>query len=1422
MSGRVCVSGWARRSELVHQSRSRPASLLVLFGVLIVASLACMQGSAGAAGPTHPASVEAGSLGYSLTPSTTQPYAACGRPAPGHAACLSIVIPPGAVHSPIGPLSGRALGTVAPSFEGSGEEGGLSPSDLRSAYKLPETGGSEQTIAIVDAYDDPNAAGDLATYRSRYGLSECTKANHCLKQINHFGEEYRYPEASTSWALETSLDLDMVSAICPECHILLVEAENNEASSLYAAEDEAAAWREPETGRKATEISNSWGGPEYAEETSDDRNFNHPGIPITVAAGDESYQAEYPAASPYVISVGGTTLKKAEKSSRGWEESVWGKSGSGCSAYEPKPAWQGDAGCAKRTDNDVAAVASLESPVSIYDSYERTGWELVGGTSVGAPIVAGVEALSSSTVRAEGPKAFYESALFDVTTGSDGDCGGTYLCTAVAGYDGPTGWGTPDGLLGSAPEFHATTAAATNVTASGAKLNGYVNSAGGKSVYRFEYGPTTSYGTNVPIPNGSIGASVAWQAVSQSITGLHVTGIYHYRIAATNGRGTTSYGEDQTFATTPWTVQSAPKEGSESRLEAVSCTSAEACTAVSSYASESESTRWALIERWNGTEWARQSSAKPTGATYSWLFGVSCMSSTTCAAVGFYINGSESELPLAERWNGTEWTVQTIPGPTGGKSDELHDVSCVSSSECVAVGSYLNSTSVTVPLAERWNGTEWTVQTIPSPTGAKESSLRSVSCASSSECIAVGSYLNSSAVTVPLAERWNGTAWTVQTIPSPAGAKRSSLRSVSCAATHACTAVGYYTSSSNTEIPLAERWNGTEWTIQTTPTLVAAEANLGGVSCSASTECIAVGASSSTISTLSERWNGTEWALEAMPWVETPPGFGGASLVSVSCSSSKACAAVGSRVWTAGGSLGYAEPLAESRAIPRPYAETGQATSVHETTATLNGVINPEGSETKYDFEYGLTTSYGTKTAEIAVGAGTSNLEEAKTISGLHASTIYHFRIAASSSGGTTYGADHVFTTSGVLPTLQPAGGSGAFPVAFTSTGGKTVIGTESGKSIKCSAETSAGSFTNVKEGKDTLKLTGCEAAGVKCSSGEKAGEIETKELKSLLAYTYPAKTTLEGRETGLVLSPASGEVVAEFSCSAKKLVVRGSLIAVVSPLRASTKTLALTTKGAGGVQEPAEYETVSGGKVAAGLTCAENGLAAEKCSEEENTTVITPGSEEVTVATEGGSALPTLLPSKARAFPVAFTSTGGKTVIGTESGKSIKCSAETSAGSFTNVKEGKDTLKLTGCEAAGVKCSSGEKAGEIETKELKSLLAYTYPAKTTLEGRETGLVLSPASGEVVAEFSCSAKKLVVRGSLIAVVSPLKMRTKTLAVTIKETGGVQEPSAYETEGAGKVAAGLTCAENGKAAEKCTAEEVAPVLTLTSEEGTIEA
>jgi subtilase family serine protease len=338
-------------------------------------------------------------------------------------------------------------------------QNGYRPADLQSAYKLPPgpvVAGSGPTVAIVDAYANPNAESDLAAYRSQFGLPACTTANGCFRAVNQNGGTSPMPAGNVGWGQEIDLDIEMASAICPQCKILLVEANSNSFADLGAAVNRAAATA------GVTAISNSYGtSSEFPGETSYSSYYNHPGIAVTVSSGDSGYGTAFPAVDNHVVAVGGTNLTTAANA-RGWTESAWSGAGSGCSAYFGKMPWQTDTGCARRMEADVSAVADPNTGVAVYDTYGSTGgnnWYVFGGTSVSAPIIAGVYGLTghagSTDYAARIPYA-NTAALFDVVGGSNGSCTGNgkkrsgqpYFCTAVTGYDGPTGLGTPNGTGG--------------------------------------------------------------------------------------------------------------------------------------------------------------------------------------------------------------------------------------------------------------------------------------------------------------------------------------------------------------------------------------------------------------------------------------------------------------------------------------------------------------------------------------------------------------------------------------------------------------------------------------------------------------------------------------------------------------------------------------------------------------------------------------------------------------------------------------------------------------------------------------------------------------------------------------------------------------------------------------------------------------
>lgn len=329
------------------------------------------------------------------------------------------------------------------------------------------------------------------------------------------------------------------------------------------------------------------------------------------------------------------------------------------------------------------------------------------------------------------------------------------------------------------------------------------------------------------------------------------------------------------------------------RLFGVSCASSSACIAVGDYIDSSGGPFLPLAERWNGTAWSIQSTPIPAGLQGVTAFGapvgpfaaVSCTSASACTAVGGYNNAADVGVTLAERWNGTTWSIESTPNPSGAQSSYLDGVSCTSSTVCTAVGAWDQDT-----LAEHWDGTTWSLQSTPS--AGQGANLTSVSCTSSSACVAVGNYFKVSGVGVTLAEGWNGSTWTVQSTPNPAASPFSLFFSVSCSSASSCTAVGWFNDSSRQLLTLTERWNGTTWLIQATPT-VGDRSILTGVACPEASTCVAVGRRphvSGTLATLAERWNGTRWNVQ--PTVN-PEGDRGAQLMGVSCISSSSCVAVG-------------------------------------------------------------------------------------------------------------------------------------------------------------------------------------------------------------------------------------------------------------------------------------------------------------------------------------------------------------------------------------------------------------------------------------------------------------------------------------------------------------------------------------------------
>ena len=505
----------------------------------------------------------------------------CASPQAGHAACAAqqlvlrsshrLVHPHVSPHPTFTQLfpRHRPAGAPAAAPQGSMSSNPLSapaagtPAYLQQAYDLTylsQTAGAGDTVAIVDAGDDLSAQGDLATYRSTYGLPPCTAGNGCFAKVNQTGGTSPLPSpAGSDWEAEISLDLDAVSALCPNCHILLVETNSSLTTDLDAGLTTAIA-------HGANQVSNSWAGTSSAPVGVGTFSGS---AAIVAATGDHGYPGagvdNYPAAFPGVTAAGGTTLSGAAggTSTRGYTESAWSLNssgvgwggGSGCDIHEPKPAYQADTGCAGRSYADLSADANPDTGLRVYDT-GNGGWIVEGGTSLATPLIAAFEALTGVN-GATAQWAYSDSALLnDPVSGSTGSCAAaiSYICNAGTGYDGPTGIGSISGAIvsgapgigGPAIGDGTTNTYAQTVGSSTASLIGGIYPNGLDTTYSWQYGTSTAYGQQTtPRDVGSGTAPVTAQA---SLTGLTPGVTYHYRLVATNSDGT-DYGYDYTMAT---------------------------------------------------------------------------------------------------------------------------------------------------------------------------------------------------------------------------------------------------------------------------------------------------------------------------------------------------------------------------------------------------------------------------------------------------------------------------------------------------------------------------------------------------------------------------------------------------------------------------------------------------------------------------------------------------------------------------------------------------------------------------------------------------------------------------------------------------------------------------------------------------------
>jgi hypothetical protein len=516
--------------------------------------------------------VACAAFGVSGARAATTAASVCSDAPAGYVACDSKLIVDSTTRQPVHPV----VHPVAPphltrtasttDFQQAAEPAAAAPPEvataayLQQAYDLSylsQTRGGGDTVAIVDAFDDPNAASDLATFRSQMGLSACTDANGCFRQVNENGAPSPLPASDSSWNVEVSLDLDAVSSLCPNCKILLVEASSASYSDMDQAVVTAAAMG-------ADQISASWSG---VSSTAAPGTYTFQGVDTVASTGDSGYLGAgvygWPAAFPGVTAAAGTTLNASTTSAstaRGFTETAWSLSngsggGAGCALDEPKPAYQTDSGCTGRTYADISADANPSTGLDVYDSLDG-GWIQVGGTSLSAPLIAAFYAVTG--VSNATPQWAYtdRSLLNDPVSGSIGTCATSisYICNAGVGFDGPTGNGSISGAVRTGapgiggPSMGSGTgnSYASSVSGTGATLAGGVYPNGLATTYHWEFGTTTAYGSQTTAV--SVGSGTNAVVATGTLSDLSMGTTYHYRLVAQNGAGTT-YGYDYTFTT---------------------------------------------------------------------------------------------------------------------------------------------------------------------------------------------------------------------------------------------------------------------------------------------------------------------------------------------------------------------------------------------------------------------------------------------------------------------------------------------------------------------------------------------------------------------------------------------------------------------------------------------------------------------------------------------------------------------------------------------------------------------------------------------------------------------------------------------------------------------------------------------------------
>jgi tripartite motif-containing protein 71 len=560
-------------------------------------------------------------------------------------------------------------------------------------------------------------------------------------------------------------------------------------------------------------------------------NVVNKGVVVVVAAGNNSINGIYqtPGSTPDAITV------------------------SGLADYDGKPGEKGGYTCVNRgfddrlyDGSDWGKTVDIGAPgVCILSSTKGGGYSSdFWGTSMAAPHVVGAAALLASKSN--------PNSRADVLAIRDELVNGGSLNWNDNAADGKF---EPTLYMGAEPltELEAVTGSMENTDAQTTTLYGALNPRGEAATYQFEIGPTTEYGQKVPPIGKEVSAEAGYTEASASIAGLTRGQTYHYRIAVKHGSETT-YGSDRTFVAPSW--RGRPTAGSLGQPEIietladVSCASSTSCMATG-YTNSYEDTFISYEKK--GNDWTRRTVVKPEGVTWGGFDGVSCSSSTACTGVGNIWEG-ENIKPGAARWNGSSWSFQSVPKPESSDYSMLKGVSCPTSTYCVAVGHYRKSSGQWGTLSAVWSGGAWTLPSTPNPEGWVEGSIDDVSCMSTTNCIAGGSYVATGGSVKPMILKWNGTSWSFQAPARTTGY----IYGLSCASASFCMAVGMG--------PAGERWDGTKWITSTPPDPPEIEGSfLYDVSCASESSCTAVGATRRAPRWFgwAVTWNGTKWMLDS-------------------------------------------------------------------------------------------------------------------------------------------------------------------------------------------------------------------------------------------------------------------------------------------------------------------------------------------------------------------------------------------------------------------------------------------------------------------------------------------------------------------------------------------------------------------------------